>query len=68
MECPKCGCKLQLGHLNAGGYRILWTEKDRRFTSWANDGDLVIEKPSLTGKLNNMAWRCPRCRSVTVYY
>ena len=59
--CPLCGSILDEGHLTAGGYRITWTRKARRFSNMVDAGDVKIEPHSLTGALHNTALRCRGC-------
>ena len=55
------------GYVSAGGYRILWTPKDRRFSAWPQEGDVVLQKTSFTGK-SIPACLCETCRKVILSY
>lgn len=67
MNCPQCGKPMREGFVSAGGYRILWTPKDRRFSAWSGEGDVVLQKLSLAGK-TIPAHLCETCRKVILSY
>ncbi len=65
IQCPCCGSYMDRGHLTAGGYRILWTRKDRRWSAVKSCDDVLIQQfHAFSGKLNNTAWRCRGCRKI----
>ena len=66
MKCPICGGNLERGHLNAGGYRIIWTEQVRRWSSLRGPGDRMVEPFHISGKLKNTADRCLQCGMIFV--
>ncbi len=68
MKCPHCGNEMELGHLSAGGYRILWTPRGRHLTTWRMPREEVVESPGPLGELHNTAHICKRCQKVIVDY
>ena len=68
MNCPVCGKEMEQGHLAAAGYRILWTDRDSRLTSWKKTGEEIVESPGFFGELNNIAYICKKCRKIIVDY
>ena len=67
MNCPQCGKPMQSGYLSAGGYRVIWTTKERKLTNLLGDNDVTLTRMSLTGK-STPADHCPGCQLVIVKY
>lgn len=67
MNCPQCGKPMREGYVSAGGYRILWTPKERRFSACPQAEDVVLQKMSFTGK-TIPACLCETCRKVILSY
>ncbi|EDN00569.1 hypothetical protein BACCAP_01335 [Pseudoflavonifractor capillosus ATCC 29799] len=55
------------GYVSAGGYRILWTPKERRFSLWPQAEDVVLKRMSFTGE-GTPACLCETCRKVILSY
>ena len=51
LKCPCCGSFMDRGHLSAGGYRIIWTPKDRRHSNILGPGDAVVQRGRLFSAL-----------------
>ena len=67
LKCPCCGSFMDRGHLSAGGYRIIWTPKDRRHSNILGPGDAVVQRGRLfSAHLDNVAWRCRICGRILV--
>ena len=67
MKCPCCGSYMDRGHLTAGGHRILWTAKERRWSSSKIGDDMLVQRMSIfSGALDNIAWRCRGCQKILV--
>ena len=67
MKCPLCGGRMLRGHLSAGRYRIIWTEKPRRLAGWREPGDLEVEPlRRFSDRLQNTADRCLLCGVILV--
>lgn len=68
MKCPKCGREMEPGYLTAGGYRILWTDRERRWSNLRGARDVLLQGMTLTGKNRVSAWICRDCRRVVAEY
>lgn len=68
MNCPKCGKQMEYGHLGAGGYRIIWTPKDRKMSNLPGLDDVLLQKMQFFGKNQTHAWNCRTCRKIVVDY
>ena len=67
MKCPLCGGRMLRGHLSEGGYRIIWTDKPRRWSTWRASGDLEVQPlHRFSSKLENTADRCLQCGVILV--
>lgn len=67
MDCPHCGAPMELGYLSAAGARILWTEKKKRWSSWPQGRDVVLQR-GLRVQSDTVAYLCRKCHTVVVKY
>ena len=67
MNCPKCQKEMEVGCLNSGGYRLLWSEYCDRMDSLPMENDVVLHK-FLRRKSMTTAWLCRDCRTMVVEY
>ena len=70
MECPKCKGEMERGYIKAGGNRrIIWSKQPFRLTTFLTKKTILLQEGGFGDvDLSALSWRCPRCRSITVYY
>ncbi len=69
MICFKCGKEMEFGHISAGGYRVLWSKRKNRMSSWPREGDVVIEKNGIIANNDaSNAYCCKDCKTIIVEY
>jgi len=68
MNCPYCKQEMEAGYLSAGGYRVFWTNKMRRFTNWRLKGDVILPTTGQFSDPAPSAWHCSKCQKVIVDY
>lgn len=67
MNCPKCKKEMEVGCLNSGGYRLLWSRRRDRMSALQEEGDVVLHR-HLRAKSQTTAWLCRSCRNILVEY
>lgn len=59
---------MEKGYLCAGGYRMIWTTKKRKFSAIAGAEDAIIQPMSWLGENRAEAYICKSCRKMIVDY
>lgn len=67
MTCPKCKKAMEIGCLNTGGNRLLWSRKRNRMSTVVEEHDVVLQK-YLQTKSQTTAYLCCKCQTIVVEY
>ncbi len=67
MNCPKCKRIMEIGCLNTGGNRLLWSRNRNRMSTVVEDYDVVLQR-YLQTKSQTTAYLCRSCQTIIVEY